>query len=84
MCYESSRLDTFFIVTISMFILFLCQASDGQHIYLHPLNARCLLQHNGSYARCPATISAKILESEEFSMSEVSLLSSVTAVTFCT
>ena len=48
------------------------QAADGQWLYLHPLNVRCLLAHYGSYAACPTTIHAKILEIEDFMQTEIS------------
>jgi len=47
------------------------QASGGQHIYLHPLNMKCLLHQYGSYDRCPVEITARITDVEHFSMSEV-------------
>lgn len=40
------------------------QAEDGQHIYLHSLNARCLVREYGSLEHCPQTISGKIVEKE--------------------
>lgn len=46
------------------------QASDGQHIYLHALNARCLVKEYGSLANCPDTITANIIQMENVFMSE--------------
>ncbi|KAE8650799.1 RING finger protein 10 isoform X2 [Cucumis sativus] len=46
------------------------QATDGQHIILHPLNMKCLLQHFGSYDRLPLRISGKILEYETVTQTE--------------
>ncbi|XP_038901660.1 RING finger protein 10 isoform X1 [Benincasa hispida] len=46
------------------------QAIDGQHIILHPLNMKCLLQHYGSYNRLPLRISGKILEFETVTQTE--------------
>lgn len=40
------------------------QAVDGQHLILHPLNTKCLLQHYGSYDMLPPRISGKILQLE--------------------
>lgn len=40
------------------------QADDGQHIYLHSLNARCLLREYGSLENCPQKISGNIVEKE--------------------
>lgn len=46
------------------------QASDGQHIYLHALNARCLVKEYGSLSNCPETITANIVQMENIFMSE--------------
>ena len=47
-------------------------AEDGQHIYLHSVNARCLVHEYGSWEKCPDTITAAIVELEGVSMGEVS------------
>ncbi|CAH0555344.1 unnamed protein product [Brassicogethes aeneus] len=46
------------------------QASDGQHIYLHAINARMLEHTYGSLEFGPKTLSGKILEKEGGSMTE--------------
>ncbi|KAF7801850.1 RING finger protein 10 [Senna tora] len=46
------------------------QASDGQHLILHPLNVKCLLHHYGSYDLLPNRISGKILQLETSTQSE--------------
>ncbi|CAG9864990.1 unnamed protein product [Phyllotreta striolata] len=46
------------------------QASDGQHIYLHSINARMLEHTYGSLEFGPKTLSGKILEKEGGSMTE--------------
>ncbi|RZC34088.1 RING finger protein 10, partial [Asbolus verrucosus] len=46
------------------------QASDGQHIYLHALNARMLEHTYGSLELSPKILSGKILEKESGSMTE--------------
>ncbi|KAK8556970.1 hypothetical protein V6N13_064952 [Hibiscus sabdariffa] len=46
------------------------QAVDGQHIILHPLNVKCLLQHYGSYDLLPHRVSGRILELETVTQSE--------------
>ncbi|EEF49344.1 conserved hypothetical protein [Ricinus communis] len=46
------------------------QAVDGQHLILHPLNMKCLLQHYGSYDMLPHRISGKILQLEVVTQSE--------------
>ena len=40
------------------------QAEDGQHIFLHPINARCLIKEYGSLEHCPQTIVGNIVEME--------------------
>ena len=49
-------------------------AVDGQHIYLHSLNARCLVREYGSLENSPAEITAKIVELDGITMNEVSHL----------
>lgn len=49
-------------------------ASDGQHIYLHSINARCLVKEYGSLSQCPATITATVVELEGIAMNQVRLL----------
>jgi len=44
------------------------QAADGQQIYLHSVNARCLLKQFGSWEACPDTLAADIVELEHVSM----------------
>jgi len=46
------------------------QADDGQHIYLHSLNARCLAMENGNLENCPEYITAKIEALEAVSMTQ--------------
>ncbi|XP_072978560.1 uncharacterized protein [Typha angustifolia] len=46
------------------------QATDGQHLILHPLNMKCLLHHYGSYDMLPPRIGGKILELETVTQSE--------------
>ncbi|OMO85542.1 Zinc finger, RING-type [Corchorus capsularis] len=46
------------------------QAVDGQHIILHPLNVKCLLNHYGSYDSLPHRMSGRILELETITQSE--------------
>jgi hypothetical protein len=44
------------------------QAADGQHIYLHSLNARCMIKEYGSWENCPDFITASIVDLEGISM----------------
>ncbi|WAR03372.1 RNF10-like protein [Mya arenaria] len=46
------------------------QAQDGQHIYLHSLNARCLVREYGCLEHCPQTITATIMEKESVFVTE--------------
>ena len=48
-------------------------ASDGQHLYLHPVNARCLAMEYGALQHCPDQITATIVETEQLSVTEVGL-----------
>ncbi|XP_038057986.1 RING finger protein 10-like [Patiria miniata] len=51
-------------------VYYFYQAEDGQHLYLHSLNVRCLIREHGSFAQCPERITAKIVEVEHMSMNE--------------
>lgn len=56
----------------SMFFVFLLlTAIDGQHIYLHSLNARCIISQYGSLEHGPTTITATIVDKEIAFMTEV-------------
>ncbi|XP_069475871.1 E3 ubiquitin-protein ligase RNF10 isoform X2 [Ambystoma mexicanum] len=46
------------------------QAEDGQHMYLHPVNVRCLVREYGSLEKCPEKITAMVVEIDGFSMTE--------------
>ncbi|CAH1976358.1 unnamed protein product [Acanthoscelides obtectus] len=46
------------------------QSSDGQHIYLHAINARMLEHTYGSLENAPKTITGRILEKEGGSMTD--------------
>jgi hypothetical protein len=50
--------------------LFLFQLADGQPVFLHPLNARMLAVHHGSFAACPSTVAARVLELEAAAQDE--------------
>lgn len=45
-------------------------ASDGQHIYLHPVNVEMLVHTYGSLEYSPRTLTGKIVEKEGGSMTE--------------
>ncbi|XP_072002237.1 E3 ubiquitin-protein ligase RNF10 isoform X2 [Engystomops pustulosus] len=46
------------------------QAIDGQHVYLHPVNVRCLVHEYGSLEQCPETITATVVEIDGFTVTE--------------
>lgn len=45
-------------------------ASDGQHLYLHPVNAKCLVKQYGSLENGPEEIEARLVQMEQMSMTE--------------
>ncbi|XP_066293439.1 E3 ubiquitin-protein ligase RNF10-like [Branchiostoma lanceolatum] len=46
------------------------QADDGQHLYLHSLNIKCLVKEYGSLENCPERISGKTVEIDQEFMTE--------------
>ncbi|RXM96250.1 RING finger protein 10 [Acipenser ruthenus] len=46
------------------------QADDGQQMFLHPINVRCLMREYGSLERSPEKISATVVEIEGHSVNE--------------
>ncbi|ELU04068.1 hypothetical protein CAPTEDRAFT_178155 [Capitella teleta] len=46
------------------------QAMDGQHIYLHPVNARCLVKEYGGLEHSPPLITASVVALEPVTMDE--------------
>ena len=52
--------------------MFHSTAEDGQRIFVHALNARCLVKEYGGLEHGPPTITAKIVELESVFMTEVS------------
>ncbi|XP_032458324.1 RING finger protein 10 isoform X3 [Phocoena sinus] len=48
----------------------LSSAEDGQHMFLHPVNVRCLVREYGSLEQSPEKISATVVEIAGYSMSE--------------
>lgn len=47
-------------------VYYFYQSLDGQQIYLHSLNVRCLTAEFGSIEMCPRVIRARIIEKEDF------------------
>ncbi|NXN93563.1 RNF10 protein, partial [Rhinopomastus cyanomelas] len=46
------------------------QAEDGQCMYLHPVNVRCLVREYGSLEKSPEKITAAVVETTGYSMTE--------------
>ncbi|NWH66828.1 RNF10 protein, partial [Geococcyx californianus] len=46
------------------------QAEDGQCMYLHPVNVRCLVREYGSLEKSPEKITASVVEITGYSMTE--------------
>lgn len=46
-------------------------AEDGQQMFLHPVNVRCLLRQYGSLENSPQSISATVVEIEGHTVNEV-------------
>ncbi|NXR07447.1 RNF10 protein, partial [Semnornis frantzii] len=46
------------------------QAEDGQCMYLHPVNIRCLVREYGSLEKSPEKITAAVVETTGYSMTE--------------
>ncbi|XP_072042940.1 E3 ubiquitin-protein ligase RNF10-like [Amphiura filiformis] len=44
------------------------QAEDGQHLYMHSINIRCLILEYGSLDKCPPTVQARIVTIEHMSI----------------
>lgn len=49
--------------------VFFYQCADGQAIFIHPLNSRCLIQENGNIEACPPEICCKIVAMEHYTQS---------------
>ncbi|CAD7697595.1 unnamed protein product [Ostreobium quekettii] len=48
------------------------QAADGQLLFLHPVNMKCLLKKYGDYLACPPTLEGKVVELEDVAQDEAS------------
>merc|ERR1712157_596912 len=46
------------------------QSQDGQNIFLHPLNIKCILYHYGELTKAPACIEGNVVEIESFVQTE--------------
>lgn len=49
--------------------VFFYQCADGQPIFIHPLNSRCLIHDNGTIEACPLEICCKIIAMEHYTQS---------------
>ena len=52
------------------FIKLVLVASDGQHLYLHPVNAKCMIRQYGSLENGPEEIEARLVQMDQMSMTE--------------
>ncbi|XP_014345073.1 RING finger protein 10 isoform X3 [Latimeria chalumnae] len=52
------------------FYYYFYQAEDGQHMFLHPVNVRCLVKEYGSLENCPEKFTAEVVEIDGHSMTE--------------
>ncbi|XP_054853014.1 RING finger protein 10 [Eublepharis macularius] len=70
-CEESQLLSTFSSGHPSSSpCYYFYQAEDGQYLYLHPLNVRCLVHEYGSLEKSPEKITATVVEISGHSMTE--------------
>jgi len=51
-------------------------SEDGQCMYLHPVNVRCLVREYGSLEKSPEKITAAVVEIAGYSMTEVVIFTS--------
>jgi len=51
-------------------VFYFYQESNGQRVFLHALNVQMLVHEFGSLDKCPATLTAKILEMDSSTMTE--------------
>ncbi|XP_057267464.1 RING finger protein 10 isoform X2 [Pezoporus wallicus] len=68
-CQESKDTVTSGHLSNSPFYYFY-QAEDGQCMYLHPVNVRCLVREYGSLEKSPEKITAAVVEITGYSMTE--------------
>ncbi|KAM4648904.1 E3 ubiquitin-protein ligase RNF10 [Amazona ochrocephala] len=68
-CRESKDTVTSGHLSNSPFYYFY-QAEDGQCMYLHPVNVRCLVREYGSLEKSPEKITAAVVEITGYSMTE--------------
>lgn len=58
-------------------------AEDGQQMFLHPVNVRCLLRQYGSLENSPQSITATVVEVDGQTVTEVVHLLTNTNVICC-
>jgi hypothetical protein len=51
-------------------LIYFYQSGDGQHLYLHTVNARCLVKEYGGLEFAPEVIKGRIVEMEQLTMTE--------------
>ena len=52
---------------------FFFSAGDGQNIFIHSLNARCIIEEYGSLDQGPQELTGQIIDFECFTMTKVCL-----------
>jgi len=52
-------------------VYYFYQSSEGQHVYLHPVDFRCLTTEYGSYANLPHHLEGQIVDLEDITQSEM-------------
>lgn len=60
-----------------MTLSFMSVAEDGQQMFLHPVNVRCLLREYGSLENSPQSITATVVEIDGHTVSEVLTVSHI-------
>lgn len=60
-----------------MTLSFVSVAEDGQQMFLHPVNVRCLLREYGSLENSPQSITATVVEIDGHTVSEVPTVSHI-------
>lgn len=58
-------------IKYNTFLSFVSVAEDGQQMFLHPVNVRCLLREYGSLENSPQSITATVVEIDGQTVTEV-------------
>uniref|UniRef100_A0A8C4TBR6 E3 ubiquitin-protein ligase RNF10 n=1 Tax=Erpetoichthys calabaricus TaxID=27687 RepID=A0A8C4TBR6_ERPCA len=68
LCAEQSESVSDSSVNVPYYYFY--QAEDGQQMFLHPINVRCLVHEYGSLEKSPEKIEAVVVEIDGYSMNE--------------